>query len=417
MARKRLDFYPATPQPSIIRLANAILPSALRWCGVATVSLPPDDLARLQSHSSGRCIIAPNHPSRVEPLIVGYLASRINRSFYYVSARENFELSWGPFMQRIGAYSIARGTPDRTSISTTRALLAEQDRQVVLFPEGEVYHHNDIMLPLNSGVVQIGFWALQDLQKAGRDLSLPIIPIAVKYRFLDPPRQPMLNRVARLEQAVGITSPSENLKERVIALGMSIVATLEAQYRVPHEGALPKRIERIKDRIIDRGVALLGLEPRASDATHPEKMRQLFNAVREFKCELEKPKTQYEERLLEQRAVQINLALADLGRIHDCIAISGHYVSDHPTFERLSDVIGRMEEEVFGKHVRYPRREALIRIAEPLDLGTLVDDYKSNKRETTAKATAEVALRIANILESLADSGTAISEADWPRTD
>src|SRR5260370_23998012 len=94
---------------------------------------------------------------------------------------EGCEGQWGWLIQRLGAYSIHRGLPDRQSLRMTRRLLAEMDRKVVIFPEGETYEHNDALIPFQQGVVQIGFGALDDVQKSGREPSLPVLPIAVKY--------------------------------------------------------------------------------------------------------------------------------------------------------------------------------------------------------------------------------------------
>ena len=41
---------------------------------------------------------------------------------------------------------------DREAIRTTVSLLAEHDRQLVIFPEGEIYGHNDLLLPFQSGL-------------------------------------------------------------------------------------------------------------------------------------------------------------------------------------------------------------------------------------------------------------------------
>ena len=58
---------------------------------------------------------------------------------------------------------------------------------LVIFPEGQIYERNDQLLAFHTGVAQIGFWALDDLRKAGRELLLPMVPIAVKYRCLTSP--------------------------------------------------------------------------------------------------------------------------------------------------------------------------------------------------------------------------------------
>jgi hypothetical protein len=412
----RASFYPPKPGRVAIGIGKALLPFALRrWCGVYRLSISDDDLDKLRRATAGRCIIAPNHPSRVEPFVVADLARRTGRMFYFVSALENFEEPLGKlFLQRMGAYSIARGLPDRTSIEMTRTLLAEKDRPVVLFPEGEIYHHNDLMLPLNPGVAQIGFWALADLVKLGKDARLPILPIAVKYRFLGDVRAYMLGRIERLEGAVGIGKPVGDWRDRIHAIGEKIVATLEARYRLPSEGAFADRIERIRCCIFSRGFAILGADPPKEGAPASEQMRALFNTIRAYRLEFEHPETEYEEKIGAQRMTLVEMVTDDLARMHDSILTTGHYVSDAPTFERLSELLVQMEDEVFGKHVRYPRRAAIVKVADPVDLRCYSDDYGKNKRATVAAATAEIARRVSAMLDSLRVEGAPIPADLWP---
>src|SRR5262249_56844355 len=119
-------------------------------------------------------ILTPNHPSSNDPLIALWMARRLGRAFNYLACRELFEGFYGWVIQRLGCYSILRGTMDREAVRTTIALLAEQDRQVVIFPEGEIYGHNDMLLPFQAGVVQMGFMAVDRLEKAGKDRALPV---------------------------------------------------------------------------------------------------------------------------------------------------------------------------------------------------------------------------------------------------
>lgn len=411
---KRADFYPPRPSPIALRAAYAVLPLALRViCGVSRVQVPAEDIERLDRATRQSCIIAPNHPSRVEPMIVAELARRLGRSFYFVSARENFELFGGHILQELGAYSIARGLPDRPSLAMTRALLAEKDKPVVLFPEGEVYHHNDLMLPLNPGVAQIGFWALADIGKLGKEPHLEIVPIAVKYRFLGDTTASISRRLRRLEKAVGIPEPQVDWRVCVHTIGERIVGTLEKRYNLRTEGALPERIDSLKQCILRRGFAALGLELRPGSM--PEQMRTLFNAVREL--QVDEPRSEYEEKIAAQRVRQAQAVLDDLQRFGDSILTSGHYVDDHPTYERLGDLLGRMEDEVFGHHARYPLRVALVRVGEPVRLQEFAGDYAKDKRAAVALATEQVAARIAGLLEALAPEGNPLPERLWPKAE
>ena len=70
-------------------------------------------------------------------------------------------------MTRLGAYSIVRGAVDRDSFRLTRETLTKGEQKLVIFGEGEISHQNETIMPFESGIAQFGFWALNDMEKAG----------------------------------------------------------------------------------------------------------------------------------------------------------------------------------------------------------------------------------------------------------
>src|SRR5207247_9357359 len=105
----------------------------------------------------------------------------------------------------LGAYSFLRGLPDRDSIKMTRRLLAELDHKVVIFPEGETYEYNDLTIPFQPGAIQIGFWALDDLHRLGREPVLPVLPVVVKYRCVADARPAIDAALRSLESALSLS--------------------------------------------------------------------------------------------------------------------------------------------------------------------------------------------------------------------
>ena len=104
--------------------------------------------------------------------------------FYYMCARETFRGGIRSFlMQRFGVYSVVRGSIDREAFRTTRRLLAEGQHPLVMFAEGEISRQNDTVLPFESGVIQLCFWALDDMTKAGAVKPLYAVPIGIKYIY------------------------------------------------------------------------------------------------------------------------------------------------------------------------------------------------------------------------------------------
>jgi 1-acyl-sn-glycerol-3-phosphate acyltransferase len=143
---------------------------------VDRIVVAPHEWAFLEALRGRRALILPNHPSETEPSLLVGLARRLGEPFCYVATHEIFHGFNGWLLPRMGAFSIRRGWPDRPALRTATHLLAEQDRKLVLFPEGETHMCNDLILPLHKGAIQIGFWTLERLEALGEPATLPLCP-------------------------------------------------------------------------------------------------------------------------------------------------------------------------------------------------------------------------------------------------
>ncbi|NIM98462.1 MAG: hypothetical protein GTO24_10405, partial [candidate division Zixibacteria bacterium] len=92
---------------------------------IVEVEVKEEDLRRLRELKNHRVILTPNHSGEKEPYILFSLSKMLREEFYYLTAKEVFErnLLEGWLIQRLGAYSINRGTADRNSFRMTRQLL------------------------------------------------------------------------------------------------------------------------------------------------------------------------------------------------------------------------------------------------------------------------------------------------------
>lgn len=65
----------------------------------------------------------------------------------------------------------------------TRALLFKGDWPIVIFGEGEISRQNDTVMRFERGIVQMCFWALDDMEKAQVGESLYAVPVGIKYHY------------------------------------------------------------------------------------------------------------------------------------------------------------------------------------------------------------------------------------------
>ena len=107
-------------------------------------------------------------------------------------------------MPRIGVYSIVRGALDRQSFATTRQLLTNGKRWLVIFPEGHAIGQNSTLAPFQEGVVQLAFKSFEDARAADPGAHLYCVPIAIKYVYLTDMHDEIDQSLGRLAEALKV---------------------------------------------------------------------------------------------------------------------------------------------------------------------------------------------------------------------
>lgn len=102
-------------------------------------------------------LVAPNHADHADPGLMVTAARKGGFAFHFMAAREGFERhrihQW--VLQKSGAFSINREGGDLASIKMAIKVLQEGRFPLVIFPEGEIYHHMESLDELNEGVASI----------------------------------------------------------------------------------------------------------------------------------------------------------------------------------------------------------------------------------------------------------------------
>lgn len=388
-----------------MKLAETFLPAALRSRGVVEVNLDPASEARLVGLRGESVLICPNHPSNTEPAVLFELARRARLDWHYVCTREAFEYSWGIWgwlLQRWGAYSIERAALDRPSFQMTRSILARPGGQIVIFPEGEVNSQNDTLLPFQDGVLQLGFWGQEDLRKTHANGRVLVVPVALRYRYLQDMTKEIEHSLEAMERLCGLPKVEDNPYGRMRRLGTHIVSTCERHYGIAQiEGTpLNDRIEALKRVLLERAAAGAGV--RLNSAEMPEQMRALINHVHRVTAEESAPKTGYDMRLWDESRVLVRQTLFQLKRLSNWIAVHDNYVAAEPTQERAIHTLRRMETEVFGRPTLSGPMACDVSVGEPVDLSQQLEPYAANRKQTVAAVTNEVEAAVQRQLNDLA---------------
>lgn len=232
-------------------------------------------------------IITPNHCRMSDPLSLGSLARAIKRDFHAMA-------SWHLFMQtplqrfvlrRMGAFSVYREGIDRKAIDTAVDILIDGKRPLVIFPEGAVSRHNDVLMPMMDGPSFIARTAAKRREKQNTRGGIVIHPVAIRYFFrgdvaktVEPvleeieshfswfPQQdrPLTRRLQQIGQALLSLKEIEyfgsartgDFYQRVDALIEDVLCKLEKEWNIKEkEEGVVARVKAIRSAILPDIVA------------------------------------------------------------------------------------------------------------------------------------------------------------------
>ena len=397
--QKAPDFLPAHPTPFAAFVAGVLLPLALRQRQVARVEIADDDIARLQTLKNERVVLTPNHPTNTDPALVFALSRRARIPFHYLCCREAFDGWngwWGFFIQRLGAYSVVRGTIDRESFRYTREILARPKSNLVIFPEGEVYSQNDSLLPFQVGAIQLALWGREEARsnKNGGEPNAQILllPLALRYRFQSDVSDELSRKLSRLEKKMKLSrEPNADLYARMRRVAIAVLSDVEREYSLPAAsgdfgGDLTPRFLAAKSAALHRAAQLLEVGELPKGST-PEQMRVLLHRAEQ---ELHAPPDgSTPDATAAQRRARFQLAWRDLERLANWIAVYDGYAAGNPSPERIAEVIFRLEKDVLGTATYAGNRIATVKVGEPFCLPEKVS--RAEISEWTQKLEAAVA--------------------------
>ena len=401
-----LDFKPPKPNSLFIRVAQWLVPLVLRGpLKISKFIIDPESLEQLRAIANYPMVLVPNHADYADASIMFTLSKRMGNPFYYMCARETFrDRIRSFFLQRLGTYSVVRGSVDREAFRTTRGLLAKGQHSLVIFAEGEISRQNDTVLPFESGVIQLCFWALDDMTKADAVKPLYIVPIGIKYIYDEEMWDEIEKALTRLEREIlpHGSSASEDLYERLREIGTAAVSTLEKEYRLraDENRSLNERIEQLREHILSQMEEFIGVTPQTT-VLPKTRVRALKNLVdAEIYRETEEISA-YERQIHEQRLEKFQEFYPDLNRLINFIAIYDGYVGENRSPERFLEVITRLEREVFGSSKPRGPRIAFMRFGTPKNLLDVYDTYKRQKKQTVQDITLELETEVQALISDM----------------
>lgn len=466
----KLEFVPPQFNRWVLRLVYLGLPVILRW---RLRPWLPSGLRQFDIHNleqlvtsyaqfkSGkiRLIFAFRHCEIDDPLAGLYLLSRAmprqakrqgvsipppyGVHFMYERGMALWAGNWLNWLfSRLGGIPIHRGKrPDWVGLKAARSLLVNGQFPLALAPEGATNGHSEKVSPLEPGVAQLGFWALEDLKKAGRQEAVVILPVGLQYHYPNPPWNHLAELLTQLEHACGLAAPGEEVApdalpdmpedaapyyRRIRQLAQHLLTTLEAFYQRFYHRAIapvPNQFTSLEEQLEFRLKALLnnalevaeGYFGLASSGVSPASVIDRCRRVEEagwsyiYREDLEtvQPLSLLDRGLGDWVAQEASLRLTHMRLVESFVATTGDYIPAKPSFERMTevtmlmfDVLARLGGDKLPGRPRLGDRAVRITIGDPIEVDQYWSQYRENRR-SARQAVAAVTDQLAQALEAM----------------
>ncbi len=387
-------FRPPISNPLVSGWVSAMLPFLRKFVfRDLKIRLDPDDLLRLKEKQGERMLLLPNHPGEEDPLIMFALSKALKEPFYYVAAREVFDF-WkgfhGYLLQRCGTYSVIRGASDRESFKTTRMILKEGLRRLVVFIEGEVSYDNDGLIPLQQGVLQLAFLAQSDLAKAAEKSksddfpAIHVAPVVIKYLYEPGIENTLEKGIIRLEKALDIDPEKDSrFYDRLHQVGERIIEIREEYFDmdVLPESTLDDRIIAIKNKSLSKMESFLGLSLPDPPELIP-RIRAIRNKMDRIihQYDPQKDVSAYESRVIQSINTVFSGFYDEMDRLVNFLTFKEGYLLERESPERYMELIRRLEKEVFGERRLIHPRTAVVKVGEITSLKEHYDNFVEDKK-------------------------------------
>lgn len=396
--------------------ADLLFPVLLKTVqNINEVVISDEDKNMLKSMKEERVLFFSNHPTTAEPPIAYHVANLMGSRFKYMASRQVFDWNFGltgMIIANLGAFSVIAGIADRDSMKAARSSLAEPRGKLVLFPEGEpTSGENDNLMPFQSGLAQLSFWALEDAKKMDPNADIYILPAFIKY-IVDAPiheiQSDLEKSILKIEQKYGIPRRDKNLLRRFLTVGRYLVEEAEYQYKIqsPRKHDFDYRIGRVRHAILDNIADTIGAPNYKKDQDAIMKLRNLFALMEMVSIKYPDPK------LPKLTNKELEWAKREAIKAFDVIVIKRDYLMSYPTPERFYEWLTRYESYVFGATPRavggeasHLPRKAYVKFQKPFRLTEYRDLYKKSKKQ----AVEEMLTRLRSDMQASLDESMKLS--------
>jgi 1-acyl-sn-glycerol-3-phosphate acyltransferase len=332
-------------------------------------------------------LLTPNHSFHYDSYCLLRAADRLRCPFYIMTAWQVFGMTnklgrWT--LQRSGCFSINREGTDREAFRTAVEILRQRPNPLVIFPEGDVYHTNDRVMPFRDGAAAV---ALAAAKRSPRPIAC--IPVALKAWYASDPTRELEAAAADLERRLW-WRPCEHLplRERIYRLAEGLLVLKEYEYfGEPRSGTVGERMRALSAYLLEKQERKYTLNKVFTEI--PERVQEVRRRIIPQLSAHDLPEDQRRE---------LRHDLEELFFVMQLYSYPGNYVSALPTTERLAETLDKLEEDVLGRP--YPsvrgERKVVVQFGEPVMV-----PRDRGKKHAAAELTDLLEQRVQQLLDQL----------------
>jgi len=303
-------------------------------------------------------LITPNHPSHADPFVLVEASEQLGTPFYFMTAWQVFAMTHRlgrRVLRQHGAFSINREGHDLPAFRAAVDILQAKPHPLVVFPEGEVFHLNDRVMPFRRGAATM---ALRAAHRSGRPVAC--IPCGMKFQFVDDPTPSLLAVIDRIERQFGRTPLTHwPVARRLQAIASEILSKIEREhFGEQRKGPLRIRQSELLNGLLERLEGRHGCVPVG---TVPERVKQVRRRV------IASLETSNDS----EANVRLRADLDDVFLVMQLYSYPADYLTGQPSVERLAETLDKMEEDLLGVRTARRRgvRRAIVSFGEPIMVG------------------------------------------------
>ncbi|WP_413166335.1 1-acyl-sn-glycerol-3-phosphate acyltransferase [Capilliphycus salinus ALCB114379] len=428
-----LQFLPPDFQPGVLKFTQWIVPW---WIRLKTPITQIDaenveqlvELYQKFQQEKIRFLLAFRHPNPDDPLPISQLIWRkvpgqarkqnitlkspVHAHFMYdrgIPLWAGNYVTW--LFPKLGGTSILRGKLDRKGLKSARNLFANGRFPMAAAPEGATNGLNYQVSPLEPGIAQLGFWCVEDLEKAQRCEDVFIVPLGIQYHYLQENWQALAQVLGQIETDCGLTNNNSQptpsaLYPRLVNLGNYLLDLMENFYRQYYHQPIPKntneelpiRLQRLLDIALQVAESYFAIQPKGSLTERCRRLEQTgWDYIYREDIKDAESLSPVERGLANRIAEEASLRMWHMRLVESFVAVSGKYVQENPTFDRFAQItiiiwtmIMRLKGGNPNRTPYLGKQRVEITVGEPISVSQRWSDYKTNRRQAVENLTQQL---------------------------